>query len=342
LSKLKRCAQFTDIHFGRKNNSELHNKDCSRFVDWFIDRAQESNVDHVCFMGDWFEERSSIDSLTAKYALNCAKKLNSLDIPIYFIVGNHDLYYRDNRDVFASYTYSTLENFVIIDQPTVRTDTLVPTLYCPFIFEDEYPGLAAYLDTPIWMGHFEFKGFVLTGETFTKQSGPDPDSFSAPEKIFSGHFHKRQTGKNITYIGNAFPMDFGDANDNARGMAIYDYESKQTEFFDWEDCPKYMSLTLSQVNADPTILQSGARVKIIADEDITHSENSELKQKLTEDYNLREFNIEEQMVVPITDTEISEEDLRTKTTSELVRDMIGNIDSVDIDNDMLLAIWDGL
>ena len=332
----------TDIHWGRKNNSELHNKDCSRFIDWFVDNAKQNEVDHICFLGDWFEERSSIDSLTAKYALNCAKKLNSLGIPVYFIVGNHDLYYRDNRDVFASYTYSTLENFVIIDQPIVSHDTLVPTLYSPFIFEDEYPGLAAYLDIPIWMGHFEFKGFVLTGETFKKESGPDPDSFSAPEEIFSGHFHKRQMAKNITYIGNAFPMDFGDANDYARGMAIYDYEKKQTDFLNWEDCPKYMKVTLSQVNADPSILQPGARVKVIADQDITHSENSDLKHTLMKEYNLREFNVEEQMVAPVVNTEISAEDLRTKSTSELVRDMIGNIESPDIDNEMLLAIWDEL
>ena len=103
MHKLKRAGMFTDIHFGRKNNSKIHNEDCKNFINWFKGQCLEYEVDHIVFLGDWFEERTAIDSLTSKYAMDCAATLNELDVPIYFIVGNHDLYYRDNREVFASY-----------------------------------------------------------------------------------------------------------------------------------------------------------------------------------------------------------------------------------------------
>lgn len=339
MTKLKRAAMFTDIHFGRKNNSDVHNQDCTNFVKWFVSQCVKHEADHIVFLGDWFEERDSINSVTTTYAMDCATLLNSLDIPVFFIVGNHDLYYRDNRDVYASYIYSSLENFVLIDQPLVTQDTLVPTMYAPFLFEEEYGSLSKYFDIPIWMGHFEFKGFILTGDTFRKDTGPDPDNFSSPDHIFSGHFHKRQAAKNVSYIGNAFPMDYGDINDNARGMAIFDYESSEIQYIDWEDCPKYMRVTLSEVLADPTILDKNARVKCIADSDITYSENSEIKQRLIAEMGLREFIIEENMTVTVTDGELSEEELATENTSSLVVTLLGRVDSPRIDTDTLISMY---
>jgi DNA repair exonuclease SbcCD nuclease subunit len=342
MQKLKRAGMFTDIHFGRKNNSKIHNEDCKSFTLWFKDQCVKYDVDHIVFLGDWFEERTAIDSLTSKYAMDCASILNDVGIPIYFIVGNHDLYYRDNREVFASYIYKSLENFVLVDEPLISEDTIVPTLYSPFLFEHEYADLSGYFDVPIWMGHFEFKGFVLTGDTVVKESGPDPDKFSAPDKIFSGHFHKRQHSKNISYIGNAFPMDFGDANDNDRGMAIYDYESGDTQYINWEDCPKYMRVKLSEINENPDILSDNARVKCVADVDITFSENSELKQKMITDHQLREFTIEEVMTVTVVDSELTEEDVQNESTNALVRKMLKNIESDKIENDLLISEYDKL
>ena len=36
----KKAAVFTDIHFGLKSNSQVHNQDCEDFVDWYISKAK--------------------------------------------------------------------------------------------------------------------------------------------------------------------------------------------------------------------------------------------------------------------------------------------------------------
>ena len=40
MTFFNRVACFTDIHFGNKNNSKTHNKDCAEFVDWFVQQQK--------------------------------------------------------------------------------------------------------------------------------------------------------------------------------------------------------------------------------------------------------------------------------------------------------------
>ena len=41
MNLFKKVACFTDIHFGLKSNSAVHNQDCEDFVDWYIAKAKE-------------------------------------------------------------------------------------------------------------------------------------------------------------------------------------------------------------------------------------------------------------------------------------------------------------
>ncbi len=194
-----KIATLTDIHFGRKNNSDIHNKDCVDFIDFFVKECVKNKVTHVIFMGDWFENRSAINIQTLEWSYKGLSKLNELGIPVYMIVGNHDLYRRTDRDTHSVRMFQELENITIVDKITELSIDDTDILIAPFLFHDEYPTLSKYLKKDYWFGHFEFKGFVLTGATYKLEHGPDPDNFKGPKQIFSGHFHKRQNNKNITY-----------------------------------------------------------------------------------------------------------------------------------------------
>ena len=97
------------------------------------------------------------------------------------------------------------------------------------------------------MGHFEFRNFVVTGDSRVMDHGPDADDFAGPTYIFSGHFHKRQANKNIIYIGNTFPTNFGDAGDPERGCAVFDVENEDVWFHNWEQAPLFFKTRLSRV-----------------------------------------------------------------------------------------------
>ena len=88
-----KAAVFTDIHFGLKGNSKIHNDDCERFIDWYISKAKENNCETGIFCGDWHHNRSSLNHTTMDSTIRCLEKLGQSFDKFYMFVGNHDLYY---------------------------------------------------------------------------------------------------------------------------------------------------------------------------------------------------------------------------------------------------------
>ena len=133
---LKKGGYMTDIHFGKKANSPLHNEDCIRYLEWFCEQVKKHECDYVAFLGDWNENRSALNIATLKYSYLGAKMLNDLDIPVYFVVGNHDLYYRHSREIHSVIPFNEFENFVIIDEPTVINDIENKVLFSRFFMSN--------------------------------------------------------------------------------------------------------------------------------------------------------------------------------------------------------------
>lgn len=289
--EIKKIAMFTDIHWGAKSNSDLHNSDCLNFIIWFIASCKENNVDAIFFLGDWFENRSNLNVKTLNCAYDGLKKLDELNIPIFMCVGNHDLYNRNNRDIHSILPYNEFNNVTIIFTPTVINDDL---LLCPFLFKHEYIQYAELINSKKYVfGHFEFRDFIVTGSFNKMEHGPDHKQFKKPELIFSGHYHKRQIRDNIVYIGNAFPSNFGDAGDIERGMAILDVGKRDMEFINWSGCPGYFKTSLKKVVEGEWVPRENSRIRCLLDLDITYNEAQVLKEEFVKAYNLREFAIEE-------------------------------------------------
>ena len=350
VKKLTKTASFTDIHWGAKSNSKQHNQDCLNYIDWFCSQVQKDrNIDNIIFMGDWFENRSAINVSTMKYAYDGIQKLNSLGLPIYFIAGNHDLYYRNSREIHSLGQYNALENVTVIDVPTVVKEIHNGVLLSPYLFHDEYKTLTKYKDLETWWGHFEFKGFVVTGYSITMPTGPDHEMFDGPKHIFSGHFHKRQATGNVVYIGNAFPLNYGDAGDVSRGMITYDHVEDDVTFIDWEHCPRYIKTRLSTIldkNECKKVLHPQSRVRCIVDIPIDFEESTFIRDKFIADYDLREFEMEEapEISAALSDTEtnIDWDNTELATVDDLVVMMLTNIESEHIDNNRLITIYNNL
>ncbi len=346
--RMKKGAFCTDIHFGKKANSVLHNQDCIRFLEWFKQRIIEiGDIDYVAFLGDWHENRSAINTETLNFSYMGAKILDSIGVPVYFIIGNHDLHRRHTRDIHSVIPYKEMKNFTIVEEPFYEKNIGDGMLWCPYMFHGEYPSLQQYTKIPIWAGHFEFRGFVITGYTITMNVGPDPTDYKGPEHIFSGHFHKRQAHEQVVYMGNVFPMDFGDAGQIDRGMMTYDHDANKTTFYDWEDCPRYVKTTLTALTENDLDLVADTRVKCIVDIPISYQESQELRAHFLDNFKLREFTMEESREISsaITDTDSNvswDGDAKLKGVNELVVEMLNDIDSEHIDNDMLIELYQGL
>ena len=341
---LKKGAYFSDIHFGKKANSQTHNQDCLNYIDWFCDNVQEDpDIDYIAFLGDWNENRSALNIQTLNYSYRGAKQLNELGLPIYFVVGNHDLYHRHTREIHSVIPFNEFRNFILIEELTIVEQIEGGALFAPYLFHTEYPALIKYVNIPLWAGHFEFKGFWVTGNGVEMPTGPEHTLFKGPNYIVSGHFHKRQAKDQVVYIGNTFPMDYGDAGDTARGMMTYDHTKDEMLFYDWAKCPKYTKTTLTDILDGTAVLHPDSRVKCVVDVPITFEESTALKQSFTEKYKLREFNLEEspeiREALSGTGMDIDWEENPLASVDELVEQMLKEIDSEHFNNQLLIELY---
>jgi len=351
--KLKKILMCNDVHHGRRNNERQHNQDCLDYFDWVCSIVKsDPTIDHIGFLGDWYESRNSINIETLEYSYKSAKKLSSLGLPVIFVPGNHDLHLRTSRDVHSVRIFNELPNFKVIDQPELYDDAL----FLPFIFPDEYEKVAK-IKTDVVFGHLEFKGFMMTSYNTIVDHGPDSKLFKDAKKVFTGHFHKRQAKDNIVYNCNTFPMDWGDVGDKERGCAVYDRVNDAVTFYDWADCPRYEKRLLSDVLSSNETFHPKTYLKVLVDTSITHTEAQDIRESIIQAFNLRSVIIEEisasdavNMVVPGQMTVNDGNSIKFNNVDEMIISMLNDLgnqagllkDITNLDLTLLVDIYKGL
>jgi len=332
----KKAAVFTDIHFGLKSNSIVHNTDCNNFIDWFIDVAKEEGCETCLFLGDYHHNRSSMNILTLNYIMIGLEKLNNAFEKVYFLPGNHDLYYKDRRDIHNAVWAKHLTNVTIIDDWFKEGDVTI----VPWMLGDDHKKIKK-IKTKYVFGHFELPHFFMNAMITMPEHGElrREDFDQGIEHVFSGHFHKRQTYRNISYIGNAFPHNYSDAGDDERGCMILEW-GKPQKYFNWLECPKYRNLGLRELLDDAdNLLKPNMHIRVTIDIPISYEEANFIKETFVEQYKLREITL-----LPQKDnhefgdaTEMSYESVDQIVTSEILK-----IESDTYETQLLLKIYEDL
>jgi len=176
------------------------------------------------------------------YSVSNLERLSNSFEQVYLIMGNHDEYYKDKREIHSVEFGRLFPNIKIINEPfTAGNVTLLP-----WLIGDEWKSVSKITSKYIF-GHLELPNFYMNAMVQMPDHGQlQVGHFTHQDYVFSGHFHKRQTGRNITYMGNAFPHNYADAGDDDRGMMILDWDG-EPQFITWPDQPVYRFYKLSQV-----------------------------------------------------------------------------------------------
>ena len=334
----KKAAVFTDIHLGLKGNSKVHNDDCEQFVDWFIQNAKDNNCETGIFCGDWHHNRNSLNLTTMDATIRSMEKLGKAFEQFFFFDGNHDLYYKDKRDVNSTAFAKHIPGITFIDKITTKEDvTLVP-----WLVGDEWKKIKD-IKSKYMFGHFELPSFYMNAMVQMPDTGElKAEHFKHQEYVFSGHFHKRQQQGKIHYIGNAFPHNYADAWDDKRGMMILDRENnKEPAYINWEDCPKYRTTTLSKL-LDPKqdIIKSKMYLRVTIDVPISYEEASFIKETFINQHKCREISLIPQKQVEEISTELDIQQF--ESVDQIVAGEISAIDSDQFNKKMLMDIYNDL
>ena len=332
----KKAACFTDIHFGMKGGSRVHNQDCEDFVIWFCDEAKKAGAETCIFLGDWHHNRSTTDVSTMNYTVSNLERLSNSFEKVYFMVGNHDLFYKDKREINSIEYMRLFPNIVPIVEPLTEGDVTI----LPWLVGEEWKKVPNIKSRYVF-GHFELPLFYMNAMVQMPDHGTlQGNHFVNQEYVFSGHFHKRQTKGNITYMGNAFPHNYADAWDDERGMMILEWGGKP-EFTSWPKQPVFRTFKLSQLLEDPdNQLKENMNCRVTIDVPISFEEANYIKETLIPQYNLRELMLIPEKVE--VEGNIEPIDLQFESVDTIVYSQIDNLDTENYDKKMLLEIYNEL
>lgn len=328
---------FSDIHFGNKGNSDEFNKQCLDFLDFVENDTADKNIDGAIFCGDWFHTRNNVNVKTLQAGVEGLYKFGNIGRGnSYFILGNHDLYLRNSREIHSIIIPEGEIGVNLIKEP-IMVDNI---LLCPWLINDEkLTDLITQFNPEYICGHFEIPSFPLN--KLSKFDGEyNPNDYKGPKRIISGHFHMRSEKNNITYLGNCFSHDFSDVNDwHNKGYAIFDTDTNMIEYIEWDNAPKYCTVKISKMNTIE--FGKNLHLKLINDVGLKPLQVNELKEQL-----MKLDTIVDCMVYPqelIIDTDTEDKNIENiGNINVLITEMLSNLDMQNINSKKIVSIYNNL
>ena len=335
MTFFKQAACFTDIHFGNKNNSKQHNKDCSEFVDWFVEQSKDCET--CIFLGDWHHHRASVNVSTLNHSVENVGKLSRAFEHVYMIMGNHDLYYREKRDLNSLPYAGLFDNVTLVEDALVKDDVAL----IPWLVGDEWKTLQK-TKCRYMFGHFELPYFKMNAMVeMPDHGGINAEHLLTPEYVFTGHFHKRQNKGNVHYLGSPFGHNYADTWDDDRGMMKLTWGGTP-EYIDF-DGPRYRTVPLSRLIDEPDrILNSKTYCRATLDINISYEEASFIKETFSQQYSVREITL-----MPSKKEEHAQDwkvvdDIEVENVDQIVYNSLNAVDSDMIDKKILVDIYNSL
>jgi len=265
------------------------------------------------------------------------EKLSAAFDQFFFIPGNHDLYYRDKRDIHGAEWARHLPNIHVCNDWFQEGDVII----APWLVGDDHKRIKK-MSSKYMFGHFELPHFKMNAMVEMPDHGElKAEHFGSYGQVFSGHFHLRQKKNNINYIGNCFPHNFADAGDDARGMMVLEWGTDPV-FHAWPDQPRYRVHGLSHIIDHATdLLAPGMHVRVQLDIEISYEEANFIKETFVKDYQLREMALMPNKSGTV-DTDMAPGDVKFESVDQIVTDQITNIESEFYDSKLLLKIYQNL
>lgn len=335
MTFFNRAACFTDIHFGNKNNSKQHNRDCADFVDWFIQQSEDCET--CIFLGDWHHHRASVNVSTLNHSVENVGKLSRAFEHVYMIMGNHDLYYREKRDLNSLPYAGLFDNVTLVEDALVENDVAL----IPWLVGDEWKTLSK-TKCRYMFGHFELPFFKMNAMVeMPDHGGINAEHLTGPEYVFTGHFHKRQNKGNVHYLGSPFGHNYADTWDDDRGMMKLSWGSTP-EYINF-DGPRYRTVPLSRLIDEPdVILNEHTYCRATLDINISYEEASFIKETFSQQYNVREIAL-----IPSKKEEHAQDwkvvdDIEVENVDQIVYNSLNAVDSEMIDRKILVDIYNSL
>jgi len=214
------------------------------FIPMLLDKYEEGDI--LIHLGDLYDNRNSIDIRCMNMAEDIITKISKI-LPVYMIVGNHDLYNKSSNDVNSVNLFNHIDNVSVYTETTQLEIEGKKLVLMPWIESktEQITMLKRFSGGDYLFCHSDLNNcrMHLSSVAWKNNNKIDVDEFASYKHCFSGHIHLVQTNKNFTFIGAPYQMDRNDYGDK-KGVYILDSETGDTEFIPNNYSPEFVKLSI--------------------------------------------------------------------------------------------------
>jgi DNA repair exonuclease SbcCD nuclease subunit len=255
---------LSDTHLGLYGSNDNWHEIVLKLFQTIADFCVKNNVKKIIHLGDFFDNRKSLNVKTISYAIQIAKILN--DFETYLLVGNHDTFFKNQIYPHSLVIFNEYDNINVIDAPwQLDGDIGLIPWRCGF----------GQIELPYLMGHFEINDFRMNSGYIMKRAELNRSDFNGFKQVISGHYHTPMVEDDINYIGAPYHQSFADVGE--RGFYLWSRD-KDMQFIEYTDAPHFMKVTATESmtqNIDAPFIK-GNIIKLIFEEDYGTVENNQI------------------------------------------------------------------
>lgn len=354
---------FSDLHCHQHKNSQSRLEDCIEVLEWVFKTAKSKNIDLIIFCGDLFHDRAKIDILTYQRVFETFQKyVDDKGPEVYLLLGNHDLFFFESKEISSVYPLSSIKNIKVISKPSVVDIRNYKVGFMPYthdpISDLENIKIREFKKNlevnpnnkyKVLFGHIAVHGALFNliyGTRADVQIEGDagmtivtPDIFDNFDRVFLGHYHAAQElNSKVEYVGSPLQLSFGEM-EQAKHVVIYDFDTDKREYIVNDFSHKhhrFNSIKEARTAVEKGVLK-GEFVEVY-DENTSSSDALELKQLFIEN-KLSTFKIlqlpksKESEIIDIKNAKSI-----LSSSAQMLTNYIGSIKDLKLDKKLLLGI----
>jgi len=342
---------FTDIHLHphKKNEDRLY--DCLSCLAWVFETAKKHNIKNILFGGDFFHDRSKIESIVLHETFSILKKYLDGSVNFYVLLGNHDLWYFEKTSISSASALAAFPNVHIIDKPKQIIIDNISWHFVPFTHNPikDIEDLEIYNPKESFLlGHLAVDGAKLNSKGSTadveiehdgEMTKVSPNVFKNYKHTFLGHYHNAQIiSSNVEYIGSPLQLSFGELEDTKHIIILeVDNDEYLMNYIENTFSPQHFEGTVENLmNLDPNILKKSF-VSILVDD--VEKEEINKKIKLLEQQGVKSVKIKKIVPENNKDEELKQVEIAKDILSQsdkMVKKFV-EISQTELDKDLLVT-----
>ncbi len=248
----KRIWLISDTHLGvRSNSREWMDIIDDYFNNFFIPLLREKYQpgDILVHCGDVFDSRQSINLYVMNRGIDIFEQISKI-MPIYMIVGNHDIFMKYSNDIHSLKVFKHIDNITVFTEPQLVTLGNRKGLFLPWVDKhDEFIQIIKNNPADLLFCHTDIKG--MSFNKFVKiEEGAEADEISGFSRVYSGHIHYAQKYKNARMLGSPYELTRSDSG-NPKHVWLLDLETDEEYSFQNVISPKFLRYQLNWILEQP-------------------------------------------------------------------------------------------